>query len=360
MALRSRSATRSSQEEYEDSENESDRMMASSNEDVQHRFLLDEEADHDESPPANPESASSDGASLASEDDDDISTALGVAESAPAFTPQPHAFSQPPSTRLVQAQTTTSHGSYFPSHHANDRASSVPIETTLPTTPPARNSYPRAHVRRRSHTPFNMISPNHTIPVDHDAALRASLSTLLSCAAAARGLPKREGTQPSSSASRANPLLPPRPTTSTRVEQGTLRLIPESAMGGSESGTPPPLPRRPESRTSTSEGSGKRKSKSPARDKRKKQRASMVAASDDQILTLTPTLMTWVMGAGVVVLFSAISFSAGYALGREVGRVEAMSGGGAGCSGEIDGGLTRHLGLRPKSWRWGNASGVRV
>lgn len=36
--------------------------------------------------------------------------------------------------------------------------------------------------------------------------------------------------------------------------------------------------------------------------------------------------MTWVVSAGVVVLFSAISFSAGYAIGREVGRVEATGG----------------------------------
>jgi hypothetical protein len=36
--------------------------------------------------------------------------------------------------------------------------------------------------------------------------------------------------------------------------------------------------------------------------------------------------MTWVISAGVVVLFSAISFSAGYALGREVGRTEANGG----------------------------------
>jgi hypothetical protein len=36
--------------------------------------------------------------------------------------------------------------------------------------------------------------------------------------------------------------------------------------------------------------------------------------------------MTWVISAGVVVLFSAISFSAGYVLGREVGRAEAGQG----------------------------------
>jgi hypothetical protein len=36
--------------------------------------------------------------------------------------------------------------------------------------------------------------------------------------------------------------------------------------------------------------------------------------------------MTWVISAGVVVIFSAISFSAGYALGREVGRTETGQG----------------------------------
>jgi len=43
--------------------------------------------------------------------------------------------------------------------------------------------------------------------------------------------------------------------------------------------------------------------------------------------------MTWVISAGVVVIFSAISFSAGYALGREVGRTEtaqAVCGNGVG------------------------------
>jgi hypothetical protein len=46
----------------------------------------------------------------------------------------------------------------------------------------------------------------------------------------------------------------------------------------------------------------------------------------DSLATVNPTLMTWVISAGVVVLFSAISFSAGYALGREVGHTEAGMG----------------------------------
>jgi hypothetical protein len=86
---------------------------------------------------------------------------------------------------------------------------------------------------------------------------------------------------------------------------------------------------------------------------------------------VSPTLMTWVISAGVVVLFSAISFSAGYALGREVGRTEGGGGMGslfgnsgsdsisgtrssAGCGREaVNGGLKR--------FRWGaGAAGSSV
>lgn len=41
---------------------------------------------------------------------------------------------------------------------------------------------------------------------------------------------------------------------------------------------------------------------------------------------ISPTLMTWLVSAGVVVMFSALSFSAGYAFGKEVGRAEAGMG----------------------------------
>lgn len=61
--------------------------------------------------------------------------------------------------------------------------------------------------------------------------------------------------------------------------------------------------------------------------------------------------MTWVISAGVVVLFSAISFSAGYVLGREIGRLESGQGmygagisdpGTSGCGKEaVKGGLRR-------------------
>jgi len=71
---------------------------------------------------------------------------------------------------------------------------------------------------------------------------------------------------------------------------------------------------------------------------------------------ITPTLMTWVISAGVVVLFSAISFSAGYAFGKEVGRSEAGvigTGEGVSCGKEAMKGGFRKL-------RWGAASSARV
>lgn len=59
---------------------------------------------------------------------------------------------------------------------------------------------------------------------------------------------------------------------------------------------------------------------------------------------VSPTLLTWVVSAGVVVLVSAIGFSAGYTVGKEVGRVEAgLSNGGNGalCGKEVGKGLRK-------------------
>jgi hypothetical protein len=39
---------------------------------------------------------------------------------------------------------------------------------------------------------------------------------------------------------------------------------------------------------------------------------------------VNPTLLTWFVGAGVVVLVSALSFSAGYITGKEAGRAEVL------------------------------------
>ncbi|MCJ1288521.1 hypothetical protein MMC34_000049 [Xylographa carneopallida] len=322
LPARPRSATGSSQEEYEESESESDRIMSSSNEDLHPRFA------QDESPPPAASSAS-ENAPL-DEDDDGNSTALGINTVEPVFTPQPNAFSHPPVSQ--SSRQAPEPGSYFPSQAASTRSTAQ------------RHSYPSQ--RTRSHTPYNMISPSYQ--ADHDAALRASLSTLLSCAAAARGLAKRE---PSS---RAQPTVAA--SSSNRIEPSSLRLVPESALlATSPDPTPLPLPRR-SSVTSSSAPSlpGKGKRKSPSRDRRDTKKKRRGASAEE--LLISPTLMTWVVSAGVVVLFSAISFSAGFAYGKEVGRLEMAGTGGAGCAREATRGYSGSL----RRLRWGNASVVRV
>ena len=84
-----------------------------------------------------------------------------------------------------------------------------------------------------------------------------------------------------------------------------------------------------------------------------------------RIEEISPTLFTWVVSAGVVVLVSALSFSAGYVVGKETGNAEAMSHFGVagteagGCSKEAASGLGR-AGLGLRRLRWGSGSGVRV
>jgi hypothetical protein len=243
-----------------------------------------------------------------------------------------------------------------------------------------RESYPSsARPYRRSqqssqHSPFNMFSPSHH--ADHDAALRASLSTLLSCAAAARGLPKSDS-QPINT-----PSGPSGPTT----QPAAFRLVGECVAMGEESGeeyledeiisprnteTSPPSvgpPRRRHPRSPDSSGppsanaKAKRRSTSPKDRISSSKKSRRVSVADPTSITtntpVSPTVMTWVISAGVVVLFSAISFSAGYMLGREVGRAEMglMGDGGvpgarssAACGQEaVRGGLKRI--------RWGTAA----
>ena len=321
LPVRRASIAGSSQEEYEESESESDRIMTSSNEALEPNL-----SEGINSPPGLTTSASEDTSSNNAEDDDDEnSTALGVLTGGPAFTPQPNAFSHPPQsyntrhTRSLETRT-----SYFAAHR------------TSPHRRPAAHSYPSR--TRTSHTPYNMLAPSHT--TDHDAALRASLSTLLSCA---RALPKRE-----SQSTQA---------VSNRVEPSTLRLVPESEI--TREPAPPALLPRPSVRHRSSATSlssnekGKRKASTSKdrshRDSRSKKRRANSPAREQQI---APTLMTWVVSAGVVALFSVIGFSAGYVYGREVGRFEAdtMTGrGGIGCGKEVGRGFRR--------LRWGAGSG---
>ena len=109
----------------------------------------------------------------------------------------------------------------------------------------------------------------------------------------------------------------------------TLSIVPESVVMGHDStdepSKPPSLDRRTPSEVSL------RRQRSPEKVKRQaggvattkgdKERVTKKARRNAEDL-ISPTLLTWVVSAGVVVLVSAISFSAGYSMGKEVGRTE--------------------------------------
>lgn len=227
------------------------------------------------------------------DDDDGNATALGVPELGNVFTPQPNAFSHPPSARASQV-----------ARPQLEAASQPALTLGRPPMLPSRHP---------SHNPFNVISPSHR--ADHDAALRASLSTLLSCAAAARGLSKREHR---SAGVGARPGLAPE----------TLRIVPESVVLSADSASEPHkpapsaqcVPSNISPRGRRSQEKAKRKMSSVAAKGDKERVAKKARSSLEE--SVAPTLLTWVVSAGVVVLVSAISFSAGYSMGKEVGRSE--------------------------------------
>ena len=317
--VRPASTAGSSQEEYEESESESDQVMTSSNEGlVQHPTTdIQAVAATSSASEAASEAASAEEEEEDDDDDDgDNGTALGILTTESAFTPQPNVFSHPPQSQSRRAYSEEPQMSYF--QHRRQSSSK-----------PAASSYPDR--KNHTHTPYNMISPSHQ--ADHDAALRASLSTLLSCAAAARCLPRKEQAS-------AEPVKtvedPPRPPTPRSVaEPGPAEHL--------------KLHQRPHLlRVSTSSLHSLSSSQKPKRKaSTSKERQSMKRkrrSSFDETL-ISPTLMTWMVSAGVVAIFSAISFSAGYVLGKEVGRLEAAGGaafpGGNNCGKEMGRGLKR-------------------
>jgi len=314
----------SSQEEYEESDSDPDRIMTSSNEGLQ------TSPSHQEWPlasnqamsfPSSGNLSSNDGDG---DDSDENSTAINVPRGNPGtvFTPQPNAFTHPPSSQPSQP--------YFPS------ASARPAVRQSQH----RHSYP-SHYSQHPRP----LSPSRT---NHDEALRASLSTLLSCAAAARSLPKNTTAATGSSA------LSP---AANRIEPSSLRMVTEEeAMGLPPSTASRPAAPRQSTQNSMPRSSSadkhKRKPNQRSNSKdRKKRRASSIPriASVDEV---SPTLLTWVVSAGVVVLVSAISFSAGYVMGRETGKAEAEAAGAlarpSSCANEVGKGLRR--------FRWGSAA----
>ncbi|KAK5658712.1 hypothetical protein OQA88_1521 [Cercophora sp. LCS_1] len=311
----------SSQEEYDETESEEDRVLTSSTEGIHPAAALPRQqitvragmdADTDS-------------------DDDENATALGRPSNSPTFRPQPNAFSHPPSHLTHRHSTSSAH--------------------------PYRPSQSRPSMPNRSHTRPHRGSPDYMSPsfqADNDAALRASLTTLLSCAAAARGLPKKDDqrTGPSGAGAAGTGVgvgvLP----SSQPVE---LRLVPESELmaespapgvAGPQAG-PTKLPTRTASNSSAPSAPSSAASREPhtaEKTKRaavpqgkplratKKKRTGDVVDSGTATF-ISPTLLTWVVSAGVVVLVSVVGFGAGYVIGREVGRQEgAMSLGAAGTA----------------------------
>lgn len=317
LPRRPSSIDNSSQDEYDESESESDRVMTSSNEDIYHSTLASQmrrgeafvsEDDTEE------EEEEEEG-----DDEDDHATALGTGSNLQCFTPQPNAFSHPPSSLNRSSEPVP--GSYFPATGRTAQQAS------------SRHSHP-SESRRQTHTPYTTIAPSSTI--DHDALLRDSLSTILSCAAAARGHSKSQRTQPKRT---------------DHIEPSTLRMVPESALLKPEHSAST-NPSAPTSSRSSSKGKGKRKatrSRSASKDRQQGQYTTKKArrASNDALNNVSPTLLTWCVAGGVVVLVSALSFSAGYVVGKETGRLQAATGLGHGSSsGSGRTALKSGLGLR--------------
>jgi hypothetical protein len=139
-----------------------------------------------------------------------------------------------------------------------------------------------------------------------------------------------------------------------------LRIVPESEILGvapspATNMSRPLSPTRTRSSPSISsreakEDAGKRKALQTKSNRAMKKKKGEIAEE----AFISPTLLTWVMSAGVVVLVSVVGFGAGYVIGREVGRQEALGGwngtmSDAGCGREVvrsgSGGL--------KKFKWG-------
>lgn len=349
----------SSQEEYDETESEDDRLMTSSTENINARPA-----------PAvglrRSQTAIPPGASSSESEDDDEGTALGQPSPIQAFRPQPNAFSHPPSQLNQRSHSTNS---AIPMHHAANR--------------PAPASH-RSHNRARN----DFRSPSYQ--ADRDEALRASLTTLLSCAAAAKSLPGRRGNV-------AGPLSG-EPVMGAGVGPSTqpmeLRLVPEAEL--SNEASPPaghhnapkasPQSRHATARTSSNssaqsqpasvsskEEKGKRTAatgQSKSQRATKKKRTTSVSAVDESAVTwISPATLTWVLGTGVVLLVSVVGFGAGFVVGREVGRQDILTstsaGGGAmsagynstSCGTEV----IRSTGTGTlRRWRWGTGMGRSV
>ncbi|KAL1852127.1 hypothetical protein Daus18300_012274 [Diaporthe australafricana] len=349
----------SSQDEYDETESEDDRLMTSSNENMGARSGNGNVALQRSQTAIGPSANFSD-----SDEDDDNGTALGRPSPSQGFRPQPNAFTHPPAHLGHRSYSTSS---AIPPHH------------------------PAARTQSYSHRSHNRVRAGFMSPAyqaDNDAALRASLTTLLSCAAAAKNLPGRRNAaaEPSS----GEPVMGAGVGPSSQPME--LRLVPESGLGpgGSPlhvSTAPKTSPRTRQATTRTTSNSsaqsvpasisskeekGKRAA-STAQPKSqratKKKKVATVGVDDNNVTWISPATLTWVLGTGVVLLVSVVGFGAGFVVGREVGRqdiLHTMSGGGApmgaganatSCGGEV----IRSSGSGTlRRWRWGSGMGKLV
>lgn len=323
----------SSQEEYDESESESDRVMTSSNEAIgpsplQNEFRRPSPGIYSV---ASSENTSEREGDDEDDDDDENATAVNYPRSSRRnFEPRPNAFSHASNNPPVRPESGTTYEPRRPAARSSAQ----------------RHSYPQ-------HTPYGPVTH-----ADHDEALRASLSTLLSAAAAVRGLPK-----------------PGQPRTATgqpsnRMNPNTLCLVPESVALGEEVATQdtssgPASVSSPRTLSSGPSEKSKRKDasvRSSSKDRRVAKKARKVSPLVEDI---SPTLFTWVVSAGVVVLVSALSFSAGYVVGKEAGHAEAMgqlgsAGSDAGrCGKEAATGIGK-AGMGLRKLRWAGTTGIRV
>ncbi|XXG94010.1 hypothetical protein Hte_000261 [Hypoxylon texense] len=324
----SQAGATSSQEEYDESESEEDHVLTSSTE-------------HITSPPANtPLRQVSQAQAIESDssDDDDRRTALGRRPPEP-FQPQPNVFTHPPS-HLTHRHSTSS---AIPQNHH-------------------RPSFSQRSQSRNERRSPNFMSTNYQ--ADNDAALRASLTTLLSCAAAAskRKEDEKELGERSGAASGTQPV--------------GIRLVPESELmapspppGEARGITQPQRTSLPATTSRQATGEKVKRAATPTsggKPPRATKKKKTNWASGEEAL-ISPTLLTWVVSAGVVVLVSVVGFGAGYVIGREVGRQETLNGLGAvgNASAVADGSscsrdVIRSSGGTLRRFRWGTAVGRSI
>jgi hypothetical protein len=310
----------SSQDEYDESDSEEDHVLSSSTENMQPSPEEDMEDSNGES-------------------DGDDGTALGGARNQPAFRPQPNAFSHPPL--------------HPRSYSSNAAMSSHP-----------HGEFTRPSFSQRSHTRVqrgpSFMSPS--VREDNDAALRASLTTLLSCAAAARGLPKSKEEAEAQRAAQTGVGPSSQPMELRFVPETELEEECEKPQSAAAAATTPPAkgqpsssPARSSSRTRSPSAKGKRvvsTARSPRATKKKRTGTTAVVAEEALI---SPTLLTWVVSAGVVVLVSVVGFGAGYVIGREVGRQEGLAAGVTSVNDTASSGrdVIRSSGGGLRRFRWG-------